>query len=125
MIRGVRGATTVELNDADEMIQSTAELLSEMIKRNNINAEQVAHVFISVTNDLDATFPAKALRTFSDWTYVPVMCMQEIPVTNALSKCIRVMMSVNTDLSQKEVEHVYLREAVKLRPDLSLTNKEQ
>ncbi len=68
-----------------------------MIKLNQIHPDSVASVFISTTEDINAAFPAKALRKFEGWTYVPVMCMQEIPVPNSLKMCIRIMMHVNTD----------------------------
>jgi chorismate mutase len=93
-----------------------------MIRENNINPEDVAQVIMTVTEDLTATFPAKALRTLNGWMYVPVMCMTEIPVPNSLEKCIRVMMTVQTDVKQEHIHHVYLGEAVKLRPDLSHLN---
>lgn len=118
MIRGIRGAITVTKNDADEMIAKTKILLDEMIKKNNIEAENVAQVLISVTDDLDAVFPAKAMRLLEGWTYVPVMCMREVPVVNSLEKCIRVMITVETEKKQNEIEHVYLEGAKVLRPDL-------
>lgn len=122
MIRGIRGATTVSDNDEALMLNATEELLHEMIRENNINPEDVAQVIMTVTEDLTATFPAKALRTLNGWMYVPVMCMTEIPVPNSLEKCIRVMMTVQTDVKQEHIHHVYLGEAVKLRPDLSHLN---
>ncbi|MGN8647070.1 chorismate mutase [Gracilibacillus sp. HCP3S3_G5_1] len=118
MIRGIRGATTVKNNDADEMVQATKEMMEAMAKENDIDPEMIASVMISVTPDLNATFPAKALRLIDGWKYVPVMCMPEINVPGSLPKCIRVMMTVNTSKSQKEIEHIYLNDAVKLRPDL-------
>lgn len=119
MIRGVRGAITVNENDANEMVESTKSLLEEMIKLNDIVPENVAQVLMSVTNDLDAVFPAKAMRLLDGWNYVPVMCMSEIPVVNSLQKCIRIMMTIETDKRQDQIEHVYLKDAVVLRPDLS------
>lgn len=116
--RGIRGATTVSANDADLMIHETKNVLREMIDKNNVKPNDVSHVFISVTDDLNATFPAKALREFPGWTYVPVMCMAEINVLGSLKSCIRIMMVVNTDQSQQEIHHVFHNEAVKLRPDL-------
>lgn len=118
MTRGVRGATTVESNEAGEIIEHTRTLVLEMAEKNHIKPEDVSHAFISVTKDVDAAFPAKALREITGWKYVPVMCMQEIAVPGSLPKCIRIMMVVNTDKQQAEVEHVFQREAVKLRPDL-------
>jgi len=121
MIRGVRGAITVDCNSEDVIISATEELLKQLIEGNNILPEQVASVFISTTEDLNAAFPARALRKFSGWTYVPVMCMRELEVPNALPMCVRVMLHVNTAVSQEEIVHVYLGGAAVLRPDLGNT----
>lgn len=118
MSRGIRGATTVSENNADLIIQETKKVLQEMIEKNDVKPKDVSHVFISVTDDLSATFPAKALREFPGWTYVPVMCMAEIDVIGSLKSCIRVMMVVNTKHAQDEIHHVFHNEAVRLRPDL-------
>lgn len=125
MIRGIRGATTVTNNDASEIVDATEELLREMIRANDVKASDVASVLISVTDDLTAAFPAQALRRIEGWTYVPVMCMREIPVLGSLPRCIRVMMTAETPKAQEEVVHIYLRNAVLLRPDLSLTKKRE
>jgi chorismate mutase len=125
MIRGIRGATTVTNNDASEIVDATEELLREMIRANDVKASDVASVLISVTDDLTAAFPAQALRRIEGWTYVPVMCMREIPVPGSLPRCIRVMMTAETPKAQEEVVHIYLRNAVQLRPDLSLTKKRE
>lgn len=119
MIRGVRGATTI-LKDTEDLIQKETErLVLEMARMNDIKPEAVASVMISTTTDISSAFPAKAVRSIDGWTFVPVMCTHEMDVPGAISSCIRVLMHVNTDLSQSEVHHVYLNEAVKLRPDLS------
>lgn len=118
MIRGVRGATTVSSNTEEEIVSATEELLTKLIELNRIDPDSVASVFISTTEDVTAAFPAKALRKFEGWTYVPVMCMREIPVLNSLKMCIRVMMHVNTNQLQNEINHVYLNDAKVLRPDL-------
>ncbi len=118
MIRGIRGATTVQHNEAEEIIQETKKLLEKMSEVNKVEPEAIASVLISVTSDLNAAFPAKALRLIDGWKFVPVMCMPEINVPGSLAACIRVMMTVNTSQDQQEVEHIYLHEAVKLRPDL-------
>ena len=118
MIRGIRGAITVKEDKESVVISATERLLREMIARNNIEPEQVASVFISVTEDITSAFPARALRSIEGWKYVPVM-HAEIPVPSSLPFCIRVMMHVNTTVPQKEVRHVYLEDAVILRPDLN------
>ncbi|WP_394232779.1 chorismate mutase [Niallia oryzisoli] len=123
MIRGVRGAITVQVNTEKEIMQATDRLLHSMIVENEIAPEDVASVFISVTDDITEAFPAKVLRSLDGWSYVPVMCMKEITVSNALEKCIRVMIHVNTVKSQQEINHIYLENAVVLRPDLANNNK--
>ncbi len=118
MVRGIRGAITVPENDGDLMVEATNRLLEEMIRKNNIEPDKVCSAFLSATNDLDAMFPAKALREQKGWEYVPVMCMQELAIKGGLEKCIRIMMHVNTETAQKDIQHVYLEGAVVLRPDL-------
>lgn len=118
MIRGIRGAITVKENTESEIYDAAERVARAVIEENEINPESVASVFISVTDDIDAGFPAKVIRSFDGWKYVPVMCMREIEVPNSLPKCIRVMFHVNTDLSQQDIKHVYLEGAKALRPDL-------
>lgn len=118
MIRGFRGATTVTKNDATEILRETKKLIVEMVRANNIKAESISHVFFSVTDDLNDAFPAKAAREMDGWRHVPVMCMREIDVPGSLPKCIRVMLVAKTSLDQDEVRHIFLNDAIKLRPDL-------
>jgi chorismate mutase len=118
MIRGVRGAITVNENDEQQIISATERLLKEAVVANNIAADDVASIFISATDDVDAAFPARALRNLAGWTYVPVMCMQELSVPGSLQMCIRVMIHFNTEKTQEEVKHIYLEGASGLRPDL-------
>lgn len=118
VIRGVRGATTVERNDPREIVERTTALLREVVERNGIRPEEVASVIFTVTDDLDAEFPAQAARALPGWESVPLLCAREIPVPGALDGCVRVLVHWNTDRAQGDVRHVYLRGALKLRPDL-------
>lgn len=113
--RGIRGATTVERNDRDEIIAATTELLNLVVQLNGLRSEDIAHVWFTVTPDLDAEFPAFAARELG-WTEVPLMCGREIPVPGALPLCIRALVSWNTAKSQRDVRHVFLRRARELRP---------
>ncbi|GJM80106.1 MAG: chorismate mutase [Paenibacillus sp.] len=117
--RGIRGATTVARNDEQEILDATAALLKEIVARNEIEPEDICSVWITVTPDLDATFPARAIRVLSGWDMVPLMCSTEIPVQGALPQCIRLLIQVNTTKGQRDMKHVYLNEARSLRPDLS------
>lgn len=125
MMRGIRGATTVKENNEEQIITNTKFLAEDMAKKNGIVAESISHVLISVTQDLNAGFPAKALRQITGWKYVPVMCMTEIDVPNSLKHCIRIMMAVNTDVDQKKIMHIYHHDAKQLRPDLTKKTGEQ
>lgn len=118
MIRGVRGAITVKADKPEEILAETRRLVLEMAKENRIEPEDVASVIVSTTTDISSAFPAKAVRTIDQWTYVPVMCTHEMDVPGSMPLCIRIMMHVNTAVAQKEIKHIYLNEAVKLRPDL-------
>ena len=116
--RGIRGATTVEYNEREEVLAATKELLELLISRNELRAEDVASIIFTVTEDLDAEFPALAARQLG-WTEVALLCAREIPVPNSLERCIRVLLHVNTTHSAAEMQHVYVRGAAILRPSLS------
>ncbi len=118
--RGIRGATTVEHNDREEILATTAELLQLMISQNELLAEDVASAIFTVTADLDAEFPALAARRLG-WTEVALMCAQEIPVPGSLGMCIRILLHVNTTRSAAEIQHVYIRGAVNLRPAFAMS----
>jgi chorismate mutase len=117
-IRGIRGATTVTADEPDLILQATCELLEEILEENEgMQPEDVASAIFTVTDDLVSTFPAQGARQMG-WGLVPMLCGREIPVPNSLPRVIRVLVHWNTDVPQNEITHVYLREAVKLRPDL-------
>lgn len=117
LCRGVRGATTVEKNDRDEILTATRQLLALMIRLNDIDSEDVASATFTVTQDLDAEFPALAARQLG-WFDVPLLCGYEISVPGSMGQCIRILMHWNTDKPQKDIQHVYMKDATKLRPDL-------
>jgi chorismate mutase len=117
-IRGIRGATTVIADEPDLILQATRELLEEILAENEgMRPEDVASALFTVTDDLASTFPAQGARQMG-WGLVPMLCAREIPVPESLPRVIRVLVHWNTEVPQNEVVHVYLREAVKLRPDL-------
>lgn len=114
--RGVRGATTVECNEREEILKATRELLALLIHLNGIHSEDVASAIFTTTPDLRAAFPATAARQLG-WLDVPLMCSHEIDVPGSLGKCIRVLVHWNTATPQHEIQHVYLKAAQALRPD--------
>lgn len=117
-IRGIRGATTVTADQPDLILQATRELLEEILAENeDMQPEDIASAIFTVTDDLISTFPAQAARQMG-WDLVPMLCGREIPVPGSLPRVIRVLVHWNTELAQTEIKHVYLHDAVKLRPDL-------
>jgi len=118
-LRGVRGATTAAQDQAEEILSATRELMEAILQANpTLQPEDIASVIFTTTADLRAVYPARAARELG-WTDVPLMCAQEIPVPEGLPRCIRVLLHWNTELPQIAIRHVYLREAVRLRPDLN------
>ncbi|CAM3775768.1 chorismate mutase [Cohnella lubricantis] len=118
-VRGIRGAITVQANDRQQIWDASVKLMNAVVEVNGIEPEEICSVMITVTQDLDAAFPAKAIRELSGWDYVPLMCSVEIPVKGSLERCIRFLVHVNTDLKQSDMRHVYLGGAEALRPDLA------
>jgi len=117
-VRGVRGATTVPENSRDEILKATRELLALMIRRNGIDAQDVASAIFTTTTDLNAEFPALAARQLG-WLNVGLLCTHELDVPGSLRRCIRILVHWNTNKSAEEIVHVYIRDAVNLRPDRS------
>ncbi|MEJ5224027.1 MAG: chorismate mutase [Anaerolineales bacterium] len=117
-MRGIRGAITVTEDQPDLILTATRELLESILLANpGMRPEDIASIIFTVTADLSSTFPAQAAREMG-WSQVPMLCAREIPVPGSLPRVIRVLVHWNTERLQHEITHVYLREAVRLRPDL-------
>lgn len=117
-IRGIRGATTVTADEPDLILEATRELIEAILESNKeLRPEDIGSAIFTVTDDLASAFPAQAARQMG-WSHVPLMCTREIPVPGSLPKAIRVLLHWNTETPQNQIRHVYLRDAVKLRPDL-------
>ena len=116
--RGIRGATTVIADQPELILAATQEMLDAILRGNpSLQTEDIASAFFTTTEDLVSAYPALAARQLG-WEHVPMMCAREIPVPGSLTHCVRVLVEWNTDLAQNAIKHVYLREAVSLRPDL-------
>lgn len=116
-VRAIRGATTADSDSAAAITSATAELLEAMIARNALSPDDLISVVFTATADLTAGFPAAAARSLG-MSDVPLLCAQEIAVRDALPRCIRVLMHVQTGAAKGELRHVYLNGAVDLRTDL-------
>ncbi|HHY12545.1 MAG TPA: chorismate mutase [Firmicutes bacterium] len=118
MIRGIRGATTASSNSREDILEAGKELLQELISHNSIDSQDIACIIFSSTPDLKSAYPAAAARKLG-LLDVPLFGAQEIDVKDCPAKCIRILVLLNTQKSQREISHVYLREASALRPDLA------
>ncbi len=113
-VRGIRGATTANTNEKDEVFNATSELLAELVKANDIETDDVAAAFFTTTPDINADFPAAAARLMG-WTHVALLDAVEINVPGSQARCIRTLILVNTEKRADELVNVYLREAANLR----------
>ncbi len=105
-------------DSAEAILSATHELLLAILEANpKLRPADIASIFFTATGDLRAAYPAQAARGLG-WNEVPLMDAQEIAVPGSLPNCIRVLIHWNTELAQKDIHHVYLRQAVQLRPDL-------
>lgn len=116
--RGVRGATTVEEDTPEEIITATGELLQYMIRANQIDPVDVGSAIFTTTPDIVSEYPALAARKLG-WVDIPLICGHEMAVPHGLKKCIRILLHWNTSKGQKEVQHIYIKGAKNLRPDIS------
>ena len=125
LVRGIRGATTVDSNSREAILDATRELLGEILRTNDVRMEDVASAYFTTTPDLNAEFPAVTARVDFGWTNVALMCGHEMSVPGSMAMCLRIMLHVNTERAQDEINHIYLRGAAALRPDLAPNTQER
>lgn len=118
-LRALRGATTVDHDDAVAVKDRTQELLLEMLARNGIALDEIVSVLFTATDDIHSAFPAAEVREIG-FGVIPLICAKELDIDGATPRCIRVLMHFNSDLAPAQMRHVYLHDAAGLRPDLTL-----
>ena len=117
-VRGIRGATTVDVDEPGLVLSATGELLAAILSANQLeDFDAIVSAIFTTTSDLNSAFPAEAARELG-MHQVPLLCASEIPVPESMPRCIRVLLHVNTSKAQSEIVHVYLRDAQRLRPDV-------
>lgn len=120
-VRGIRGATTADADTPEAIVEATRELLSELVRANEIDPEEIAFAYLTTTHDLVAEFPARAARELG-WVDVPLLCGHDmdVPLPNPRSvpRCVRVAILYNTDRRQRDMKHLYLRGASAIKADL-------
>ncbi len=117
-VRALRGAITVDADEATEITARTVDLLTALFERNGLEADDVISVFFTATPDLRSLAPAAGARSFG-LTDVPLLCATEMPVDGSLDRCVRLLAHVDTDRRRADLRHVFLRGATVLRPDLA------
>lgn len=118
-ICGIRGAITADENTEKAIEDATITLFSELVKNNNIQLSDVAYIQFSATNDLNKAYPAKFIRTKMGITDIPMVCYQEMFVEGALERCIRILIVLSTINNNFKAQHLYLKGAKILRPDIA------
>ena len=116
MLRGIRGATTADTDSRPDIMAAAKDLLSRLIDENKLNSEDIGAIIFSSTPDINAAFPAAGARELG-LTDVPLFGTQEIDCPTGVKKCIRILILTNTELSQKDIHHIYLKGAAVLRPE--------
>lgn len=118
IMRGIRGAVTVDENSKEKIWQAARLLVTEILSRNELPAENLGAIIFSMTEDLTAAFPSSAIRQLPALRLVPLFDTREPAIENSLPLCIRVLILADTDAAQYKIRHVYLGGAKNLRPDL-------
>jgi monofunctional chorismate mutase len=121
--RGIRGATTADEDSESGILESTRELLSQLLSANQLDRNEITAIFFTCTRDLSATFPARAARELG-LVHLPLLCGQEMNVPGAPERCIRILLLVNTGRTPEQLRHVYLRGAANLRPDFAFSQND-
>lgn len=118
-MRGIRGAITVEENTAEVIRGAARDLVAEMIKRNNVDPEDIGAAIFSATDDITAAFPASGVRQLPGFDMVPLFDARQMDVGGAMQMCIRALLLVDSDVKQRDIQHVFMGKAAQLRPDIA------
>jgi chorismate mutase len=121
-VRAIRGATTLDDDTREQMIERVTSLLADMFARNHVDLDDVISIFFTATDDLHCMFPAEAARTMG-LADIPLMCARELAITGGMPQCVRVMVHVETNHPRASVEHIYHGEASRLRPDIGTAER--
>ncbi len=119
MVRGLRGATTVDTDSPDQVTERSQELVVALMERNELAEDDIVSMLFTATADVTSIFPATAIREIG-FGAVPLLCAAEIAVPGAMPRCIRVLLHIHTTKSKDEIHHVYLHGAQGLRDDLPI-----
>ncbi|WP_122639635.1 MULTISPECIES: chorismate mutase [unclassified Romboutsia] len=117
-VLAIRGATTVNYNTKEDILKETTLLINDIIKSNGLHSDDIISMCFTMTSDLDAAYPAVAVRENLELIDIPLLNFEEKYIVGSLRKCIRVLIYINSKKEKKDINHIYLNEAKILRPDL-------
>lgn len=117
-VLAIRGATTVESNNKDEILNESTKLVQAIIIENSLDIDDIISMCFTMTSDLDKVYPSVGIRTILNITDIPMLNFEEKYIQGSLSMCIRVMIHINTDKSKSSIKHIYLNNSKDLRKDL-------
>jgi chorismate mutase len=116
-VRALRGATTLEVDERDHLIERTQEVMGALFERNGLTEDDLISIVFTATSDIHSAFPAEAARE-AGFTHVPLMCARELEIDGGIARCVRLLIHAYTDRAARDLRHVYLHEARQLRTDL-------
>lgn len=116
-VRAIRGATTLDVDERDHLIERTQELIEALFDRNGLHEQDLISIVFTATGDVHSAFPAEAARE-AGITHVPLLCARELEIDDSIQRCIRILVHAYTDRTPRELRHPYLHGARQLRTDL-------
>lgn len=116
-VRALRGATTLEVDERDHLIERTQEVMAAIFERNALTEDDLISIVFTATSDIHSAYPAEAARE-AGFTHIPLMCARELEIDGGIERCVRLLIHAYTDRAARDLRHVYLHEARQLRTDL-------
>jgi chorismate mutase len=116
-VRALRGATTLDVDEREHLIERTQEVMAAIFERNGLTEDDLISIVFTATSDIHSAFPAEAARE-AGFTHVPLMCARELEIDGGIARCVRLLIHAYTDRAARDLRHVYLHDARQLRTDL-------
>ena len=116
-VRALRGATTLDHDDREHLLERTGELIEALFERNGLREDDLISIVFTATDDISSAFPAEAAR-IAGITHVPLLCARELEIDGGIARCVRILVHAYTERSVRELRHPYLHDARQLRTDL-------
>lgn len=116
-VRALRGATTLDRDEREHLLDRTQELIAAMLERNGLSEDDLVSIVFTATDDISSAYPAEAAR-LAGITHVPLLCARELDIEGGIERCIRLLVHAYSERSVRDLRHPYLHTARQLRTDL-------